>query len=348
MMTAPVDGAPEAPDPTGSGLTGSQKAAAVLLALGPDRAARLLSFLTETEVEQVTLEIAGLGQLTPQQTNAVLEEFRTEAMAAQYLVSGGVDHARMILRTLHGDAGDDIVDRLLASFRTTPFHFLQMHDPHEVLQQLREENPQTLALVLSHLPTRFGAQILSGLDPHLQIDVATRIAQLERTSPEVVQKVETSLQRRFGDVRRRGATSRGGVKELASILNSADRGTERAILARLEETSPELAEEVRALMFVFEDIVVLEDRAVQEVLRQVDLKRLAYAMKGVPPSVNEKVFANLSERARETLAEEVELLGPTPLREVEAAQSEVVALIRRLEEEGAITTTRGTDGGMVE
>lgn len=343
MMTSPPRS-----DVAVDDLSRSQKAAAVLLALGNDKAAKIMAFLNEGEVEQVTLEIAQLGKLAPAQTNAVLEEFHTEAQAASYLVSGGVDHARTLLRTLHGSAGDDIVDRLLASFRTSPFHFLQMHDPDEVLQQLRDENPQTLALVLAHVPTRFGAQILNGLEPDLQAEVATRIAQLDNASPEVVAKVEQSLQRRFGDVRRRSVTSRGGVQELATILNSSDRGTERTILSQLEATNAELAEAVRALMFIFEDIVNLDDRAVQEVLRQVDLKRLAYAMKGVGQAVTEKVFANLSERATETLTEEIELLGPTRIRDVEEAQGEVVALIRRLEEEGTITTARGGDGEMVE
>ena len=338
----------EAQSRAAADMTRSQKAAAVLLALGHETAAKVLAHLSESDVEQITLEIATLGKLDPEDTNDILEEFHTEALAAVYLVSGGVDHARMILRTLHGNAGDDIVDRLLASFRTTPFHFLQMHDPVEVLQQLREEHPQTLALVLAHLPTRFGAQILGGLEPSLQAEVARRIATLDRTSPEVVQKVEASLKRRFGDVRRRGNTSRGGVKELATLLNSSDRGTERSILGALENSDPDLAERIRALMFVFEDIVTLDDRTVQEILREVDLKRLAFALKGVPPAVRDKVFANLSERARETLAEEVELLGPTPLREVEAAQTEIVAVIRRLEEEGTITTSRDADGGMVE
>jgi len=343
MMTTPDVDARD-----GRILSRSQKAATVLLALGTERAAKVMSFLSETEVEQVALEIAQLGQLDPEQTNEVLEEFRTEAQAAQYLVSGGVDHARSLLRSLHGPAGDDIVDRLLASFRTTPFHFLQMHDPQEVLQQLREENPQTLALILSHVPTRFGAQVLAGLDEGLQAEVAIRVAQLDRTSPEIVARVEEALQRRFGDVRRRGNTARGGVRELATLLNSSDRATERAILGRLEATDPEMAEAVRALMFIFEDIVALDDRTVQEVLRHVDLKRLAYAMKGVPNAVADTVFRNLSERAQETLREEIELLGPTPLREVEAAQTEVVAVIRRLEEDGTINTTRGSDGGMVE
>lgn len=326
----------------------SQKAAAVLLALGTDQATKVLAHLSEGEVEQVAVEIAQLGQLDAQQTNAILEEFRTEALAAQYLVSGGVEHARTLLRTLRGSAGDDIIERLLASFRSNPFHFLQMHDPQEVLQHLREENPQTLALILSYLPTRFGAQILTGLDVALQAEVAWRIAALERTSPEVVARVEQALQRRFGDVRRRDTTTRGGVRELAALLNSSDRATERAILGDLEVNDPALAEAVRALMFVFEDIVAIDDRAMQEVLRQVDLKRLAYAMKGVPEPVAEKVLSNLSERARETLTDEIELLGPTPLREVEQAQTEVVALIRRLEEDGTITMSRGGEGGLVE
>ena len=332
----------------GGEMSRSQKAAAVLLSLGTEKAAKVLAHLTEAEVEQVAVEIAQLGQLDAQQTNAILEEFRTEVLAAQYLVSGGVEHARTLLRTLRGSAGDDIIERLLASFRSNPFHFLQMHDPAEVLQHLREENPQTLALILSHLPTRFGAQILTGLDPELQGEVACRIAALERTSPEVVARVEQSLQRRFGDVRRHDTSTRGGVRELADLLNSSDRTTERAILRELEAQDPEMAEAVRALMFVFEDIVTIDDRAMQEILRQVDLKRLAYAMKGVAEPVVEKVLANLSERARETLTDEIELLGPTPLREVEQAQTEVVALIRRLEEEGTITMSRGVEGGLVE
>lgn len=332
----------------GGEMSRSQKAAAVLLALGTERAAKVLAHLSEAEVEQVAVEIAQLGQLDAERTNAILEEFRTEALAARYLVSGGVEHARTLLRTLHGSSGDDIIERLLASFRSNPFHFLQMHDPQEVLQHLREENPQTLALILSHLPTRFGAQILTGLDAALQAEVAWRIAALERTSPEVVSRLEQALQRRFGDVRRRDTTTRGGVRELAALLNSSDRATERAILGELEANDPTLAEEVRALMFVFEDIVTIDDRAMQEVLRQVDLKRLAYAMKGVPEAVTEKVLTNLSERARETLTDEIELLGPTPLRDVEQAQTEVVALIRRLEEEGAITMSRGGEGGLVE
>lgn len=336
------------PPPQPASLSRHQKVAVVLLAIGPDKAARVLEHMSEQEQEQVAVEIAQLGQLDAKETTAVLEELRTEAHAAEYLVSGGVDHARNYLRALHGAAADDIVDRLLANFRAQPFHFLQAYDAAEVLQQLQEENPQTLALVLTHLPARFGAQILSGLEGETQSAVATRIAQIERSDPAVVSRVEDAVRRRFGEVRGRGEARQGGVEELAGLLNSSDRPTEKAILGKLQEVDPNLAEEVRALMFVFEDIVQLDDRAVQEVLRQADLKRLAYALKGTSETVRDKIFNNLSERASETLAEEVDLLGPVPLSDVGAAQTEVVALIRRLEDEGTITTSRGGEGQLVE
>lgn len=329
---------------TAAELTRPQKAAAVMLALPKDKAAKIMAHLSETEVEQLTLEIATLRRIPPHELQRVIEEFHTEAVAHQYLVSGGVDHAREILRAIHGSQADDIVDRLLASVRTTPFNFLQMHEPAEVLQHLRDENPQTLAVVLSHLPTRFAAQVMAGLPQDQQGQVARRIATLGRTTPDVVMKVERALQRRFGDVRRRSNSGRGGVKELASLLNQSDRSTEKAILAALELDDPRLADEVRALMFVFEDIVVLDDRQVQDVLRHVDGKTLALALKGVGEDVSDHVRRNLSERARLTLDEEADLLGAVPRRDVEAAQSEVVQVIRRLEEEGSLVISRGGEG----
>jgi flagellar motor switch protein FliG len=322
-------------------LTQQQKAAAVLLSLPKDKAARIMAHLSEIEMEQLTLEIATLRRIPPGELQSVMEEFHTEAVAAQHLVSGGVEFAREILREIHGAAADDIVDRLFASVRTTPFHFLQMHEPAEVLQHLRDENPQTLALILSHLPTRFASQLLSGFEAQLQGTVARRVATLGRTSPDVVMKVERALQRRFGDVRRRSDSTAGGIHELAALLNQADRSTERAILASLDAEDPALAEEVRALMFVFEDIVQLDDRQVQELLRHIEIKNLALALKGVPEAVSELITRNLSERAKITLAEESETLGPTPKREVEAAQTEIVNTIRRLEEEETIVISRG-------
>jgi len=328
--------------------TRAQKAAAVLLAVGPDAAAGVLGHLSEAEVEQVALEVATLGDVAGDEVQAILEEFYAEAIAHQHLVSGGERHAREMLRRLRGAEGDDIVDRLLATVQTTPFQFLRVHEPVEVLRHLRDEHPQTLALILAHLPARFAAQILGGLEPEVQAEVAMRVANLDATSPEVVARVEAALRERLGSLERSRLDERGGVRELAALLNHSDRGTERAILGNLESADPELAEEVRALMFVFEDIVTLDDRAVQQVLRQVDVKRLALALKGVSSDVRETVLRNLSERARESLVEESELLGPTRVREVEEAQSEVVRIIRRLDEAGAIVINRGNDGELIE
>lgn len=321
-------------------LTGSQKAAAVLLSIGSEVSAKVLAHLAPLEVEQLALEIATLGPVPTERMHSVLTEFHTEAVAQQHLVSGGEQQARALLRRLHGARADEIVDRLLASVRSSPFHFLRVHQPAQVAQQLRDEHPQTVALILAHLPAKFAAAILADLDADVQGEVARRVATLEPTAPETIERIEAALQERFGDVTRHDARH-GGVADLAALLNQVDRGTERAIMADLEERNPELAEEVRALMFVFEDIVVLDDRAIQEVLRAVDGSRLALALKGVPDEVRSCIERNLSERARQSLAEETELLGPVRIRDQEAAQTEIVRRIRALEADGTIVISRG-------
>jgi len=335
--------------PAGQTLSRSQKAAAVLLAVGPELASGVLGHLAEHEVEHLTLEVATLGELTPATVASVLEEFRTEAAAHAQLVSGGEDHARALLRQLRGDEGDEIVDRLLATVRTTPFAFLRSRQPGEVIQHIRDEHPQTVALILAHLPTRFAASVLAGLDPDLQADVALRVATMDATTPEVVARVEAALQARLGGGSQRVTrNAQGGVKDLASILNNSDRGTERAILGALERSDAELADEIRRLMFVFEDITTLDDRAIQQVLRHVEGRTLALALKGVRPDVKDAIIRNLSERAREALAEDMELLGPTRVKDVEGAQSDIVRVIRKLEEDGTIVVSREGEGALVE
>jgi len=329
-------------------LSRSQKAAAVLLAVGPETAAKVLRHLSDSEVEQVALEIATLGQIAPEQMQSVLNEFVEEAVAHSHLINGGEQQAREVLRRLRGREGDEIVDRLLATVHVTPFAFLRQHEPNEVIVHLRDEHPQTIALILAHVPTKFSSQVLAGLEPELQAEVALRIAMMERTDPAVVAQVEEALQQRLGGTYHRDdRDERGGVRELAAMLNNSDRGTERAILAALEESDPELAEEVRSLMFVFEDIVTLDDRAIQEVLRTVDARQLAVALKGVKTDVHEAVVRNLSERAQQTLAEEIQMLGPVRTKDVEAAQTEIVRQVRRLEDEGTIIINRG-DGDFIE
>jgi flagellar motor switch protein FliG len=263
----------------------------------------------------------------------VLQEFHDEVVAHQHIVAGGAQHARELLRRWRGEEADEIVDRLLATVQLSPFHFVRQHEPRELIPHLREEHPQTVALVLAYLPTKFGAQVLAGLEPELQGEVALRLATMEPAAPEVVSQVEAALHARLGGrARRSQRIERGGVRELASMLNHADRGTERAIIGNLEVTDPALAEQVRALMFVFEDVVSLDDRSIQQVLRAVDMRKLAFALKGVRDDVREAVVRNLSERAQQTLNEEIEVLGPVRTHDVEAAQTEIVRVIRRLDE----------------
>lgn len=320
----------------------AQKAAAVMLAVGPERAASVMRYLGEEEAEQLTVEIATLGDIPSKQLEDLLTEFQAEALVHQQLISGGEQHARDVMRRMHGEQADEIVDRLLATTHSSPFQFLRMHDITEVLQHLRDEHPQTIALVLAHLPARMGAQILAGLDRSVQAVVANRLATLERATPEVVEHVEAALKERLGEVRRRSGR-RDGVKELADMLNQTDPATERAILAELEEIDAVLAERVRALMFMFEDLVILDNRSLQEVLRQIDPARLALAMKGVSPELREALENNLSERARTVIAEEMDLMGPVRVSEVEEAQSEVIQVVHDLEQEGLIQINRSQE-----
>lgn len=320
-------------------LSRAQKAAAIMVSVGTDRAAGVLKHLEDEEVEQLAGEIAALGSVPGPQMRAILEEFRTEAEAHRQLLHGGEQHARDMLRRLRGDEADEIVDRLLASSQAAPFHFVRMHDPDEVLQHLRDEHPQTVALVLAHLPARLGAQLLSGLDVDVQSDVANRLATLERADPEVVRHVERALRNRLGEVRRRSGR-RDGIQELADVLNQTDRATERKILAELEETDPELAEKVRALMFVFEDLGTLPDEAIQRVLREVRPERLALALKGVSAELRGRLEENVSERVKTQIAEEMDLLGAVRVREVEEAQTEVVQAVHELERQGEIELVR--------
>jgi flagellar motor switch protein FliG len=335
--------------PGQTGLTRSQKAAAVLLAVGPDVAAGVLEHLSEAEVEQIAFEVATLEKVAPDRMNDVLQEFHDEFVAHQHIVAGGAQQARELLRRWRGDEADEIVDRLLATVQLSPFHFVRQYEARELIPHLREEHPQTIALVLAHLPAKFSAQVLAGLEPHLQGEVALRLATMDHPANEVVSQVEAALEARLGGrVRRAQRVERGGVRELASLLNHADRGTERAIIGNLEVADPELAEQVRALMFVFEDIVSLDDRSIQQVLRTVDAKKLALALKGVRTDVREAVIRNLSERAQQTLNEEIEILGPVRTHDVEAAQTEIVRIIRRLDEEGVIVINRGGEGDFIE
>lgn len=325
-----------------------QKAAALVMAVGTDRAAPMLAHLSDDEQETLALEVANLGDVDPEQMADILGEFREEATARGHIVSGSLDAARHLLRRTRGSEADEVIERLVATVRVSPFRFLRDRDPGEVAQYLSEEHPQTVALVLSHLPAGLAAQILAGFGAEAQRDVAMRVATLGPATPEVVHHVEEALKRRLGESK--GHARRGeddGIRELASILNSSDRGTERVILASLEESDPTLADQIRELMFIFEDITKLDDRAMQRVLREIEQNTLVYALKGVTDEVVDKVMRNISERAATALAEEREVLGPVRTSDVERAQSEVVRAIRELEQAGEILVRRSDEGGEV-
>ena len=330
-------------------LTPRQKAAAFLVALGPDTASAILSFLDEDEVESIAQEISRLGRIPPGTLDGVLEEFHNAIISEGTGMSGGIEFARQLMEKWQGSRRDEIMQSLLEAAENRPFRFLTDLSPDQVVQFLAEEHPQTIALILTHLPTTFGAQILSLLPPNMQVDIALRVAHMDRTAPEMIERVEEGLRNRLGNI---GTADLKGPKDgtdsLAELLNTADRTTEKLILDTLGETDPELAERVRALMFVFEDIVQISDKDLQEVLRTIDTKQLALALKGVSQEVNDAIFRNLSERATETLREEIDFLGPVKVKEVEAAQTAIVAVIRELDEEGRITMRPGAEGGFIE
>lgn len=326
-------------------LTGPQKAAMVLVHLGKDRAATVLKSMRENEVEDLMAEVARLGEVDPKAMERTLTEFRDLASAHMYFAKGGLNFAREMLEaTLGADKAHEIVERLTLTSMDLPFEFLRAADARQILTFLTDEHPQTIALVLAHILPDQAALVISGLPPEFQSEVARRIAQMDRTSPEVIRQVESVLERKSSTLLQPTDTAQaGGIQPLVEILNRSDRTTEKLILENLASFDPELADEVRNRMFVFEDIVNLEDRSVQLVLREIDSKELATALKGVRDDVRDKVLSNMSERAAATLAEEIELLGPTRLKQVEEAQGNIVKAIRRLEEAGQIIVSRGSE-----
>ncbi len=330
-------------------MTGLRKAAVLLLQLGKDNAAKVLGQMREAEVEALTAEIVRLDFVDGEVVEGIVDEFHHMLTAQRHAAQGGMDFAReMLIQSLGSERADEIVGRLSAVFRNLPFSFLQKADARQVLSFVQDEHPQTMALVLAHMNALQASIVLSGLPPELQTDVAHRIAVMDRTSPDVVLQVESVLERRLSAVMQPSeGSSVGGLQPLVDIINRSDRATERMILEGLAERNPELAELVRAQMFVFEDITSLDDRAVQLVLRQVESADLSVALKGVREDVLEKVLKNMSERAAENLREEIELLGPQRLKTVEDAQAKIVQSIRALEESGQIVITRGDDEEMV-
>jgi flagellar motor switch protein FliG len=328
---------------------GVRKAAILLIQMGRERAATVLAHLSDAEVEQISAEIARLDSINSSETEGVLAEFRDLMIARAHISQGGLSFAQQLLeQSLGPERAAEVIARLNAAAIQMPFQFLHRADPAQLRSFIIDEHPQVIALVLAHMTPDKASLLLSGLAPDMQADVAHRIAVMDRTSPAIIKAVESTLERRLSSMLQPSESSRvGGLEPLVNIINRSDRSTERQIVEGLEALDPMLADEVKSKMFMFEDVVTLEDRSIQLVLREVDSAELALALKGVPDAVRDKITKNLSERAATNLIEEVELLGTVRLRQVEEAQQNIIRIIRRLEEQGQIMVRRGSDDEFV-
>lgn len=323
-------------------ITGKQKAALLLVSLGPETSAQVFKNLSEDEIEQLTLEIANIRKVDPDQKDAILEEFHEMCIAQDFISQGGITYAKDILeKALGHNKALDIINKLTATLQVRPFDFARKSDPNQILNFIQNEHPQTIALVLSYLDHEQSAQILSALPQERQADVARRIALMDSTSPEVISQVELILEQKLSSTATQDYTSAGGIEAVVQVLNGVDRGTERTILDALEVQDPELAEEIKKRMFVFEDIVTLDNRSIQRVIRDVENEDLQLSLKVASEEVKEALFKNMSKRMAETFQEEMEFMGPVRLRDVEEAQTRIVATIRRLEEAGEVIIARG-------
>jgi flagellar motor switch protein FliG len=324
-------------------MTGLQKAAVLLVQIGKEQSSKILKSLRQPEIEELTAEIARLEAIPPEVVDAVLGEFKQLAVAHHYFAQGGLRYAEEVLEaTLGADKAREIMSRQFALMDEMPFEFLRRIDPHMVLSFLQDEHPQTITLVLAHMQPSQAAAVLSGLPETVQADIAHRLAVMDRTSPDIVKQVESQLQRRISSVFQASDSSAvGGLRPLVDIINHSDRNTERLILEGLESRDTELAEQVRALMFMFEDVRGLEDRMIQVLMKHIDVKELAVALKGVREDVKEKFMSNMSERAALGLREDMDVLGPVRVKQVEEAQAGIIRQIRTLEESGEIVISQG-------
>ena len=321
---------------------GIQKAAILLIALGPEKSASIFKHLKEDEIEELTLEIANTRSVSPQTKESVLNEFYQVCLAQQYIAEGGIGYAKELLdKALGSDKAQEVITKLTASLQVRPFEFVRKTDPSQVLNFIQDEHPQTIAMILSYLSPAQSAMILGALTPEKQADVAKRIAKMDRTSPDVIKEVERVLERKLSSLINQDYTIVGGVDAIVGILNTVDRGTEKHNMESLEIEEPELADEIRKKMFVFEDILLLDDRAIQRVLRDVDNNDLAVALKGANEEVQNVIFKNLSKRLAAMIREDMEFMGPVRMKDVEEAQQKIVGIIRKLEDSAEIVISRG-------
>ena len=330
-------------------LSGVKKSAILLLSLESDHAAEILKRLPPDAVEEVSREIASLGEITIATRKDVFAEFYNTALAHAYLAEGGLEHAKVLLRkSLTQAEADRIIKQVTQQVQTTPFSFLQKAESENLLTFIQDEHPQTIALILAHLPPLKASEILVGLPSQKQVEVVKRIANMEQTNPEVIKEVERGLEHRLSDIVSQTFEKAGGVDTVAEILNLADRSTEKGIMEGLEAEDPDLVESIRRLMFVFEDILLVNDKGIQAVLKEVDNEELSLALKTASQELKDKIFKNMSERAAQLIQEDMQYMGPVRVSDVEQAQQKIVDIVRRLEDAGEIIIAgRGGEKEMV-
>ncbi|MDR2494826.1 MAG: flagellar motor switch protein FliG [Spirochaetaceae bacterium] len=327
---------------------GRQKAAIFLVSIGSQVSSEIFKYLREDEIETLTFEIARLETVETEQKDAILQEFQELMMANQFISTGGIDYARELLeKALGSQKAVDVINRLTSSLQVRPFDFIRRTDPAHLLNFIQQEHPQTIALILAYLEPNKASVIIQNLPHEVQTDVARRIATMDRTSPEVLREVERVLEKKLSTLSSEDYTAAGGVESIVEILNLVDRTSEKQIIEALEGDDPELAEEIKKRMFVFEDIVMLDDKSIQKVMREVDSSELAKALKSVDAEVQDKIFRNMSKRAAGMLKEDMEFMGPVRLKDVEEAQQKIVSIIRKLEESGEIIVARAGEDELV-
>lgn len=325
-------------------MKGKEKAATLLIALGPQKSAEIFKHLSDEEIEELTLEIANMRVVSPEEKDGVLDSFYQLCLAQEYISEGGINYAKDVLeRALGSQKAVDVINKLTASLQVRPFEFVRKADPNQILNYIQNEHPQTIALILAYLRPSQSAQILAKLPVDKQADVARRIAVMDRTSPEVIKEIERVIESKFSTLVSQDYTTAGGLSAIVSILNSVDRGTEKYIMEELEIRDAELSEEIRKRMFVFEDIVSLDSRSIQRFVREIDNSKWAVALKGASEEVKDVIFNNMSKRLVEMIKEDMEFMGPVRLKDIEEAQQNIVNIIRKLEEEGEIVTPRGDE-----
>lgn len=327
---------------------GLKKSAILLMALGPAVSAKILRNFNEADIERISLEIANTTKVEVNTIEEVLEEFLLLSQAQRYMLDGGLDYARNLLeQTLGNQKANEIIKKLKEASQIKPFMFVRKADPKQLTNLIGQEHPQTIALILAYLDPLQASQVLGSLPDEQQPEIARRIALMDRTSPEVLKEVEGVLQERLSSVVQQDFAAAGGIQSLVDILNNVDRGTEKLILEELEKDDPKLVDEIRTLMFIFEDVTALDNASIQRIIREVDQKDLALALKGSSEEVKERIFRNVSKRAAEMLKEDIDFMGPVRLREVEEAQQRIVSVVRKLDETGEIIISRGGEDAII-